>query len=165
MKIVRTFDPSIIDELEDWILGDDGQLDREIYLQLLRQGIQDKENFFFVLGFDGGEVKAMMIASAPPNANTAWLYEAHIEPGYTKLGKQLWSRISSWASDLGRVSIRSQTKRNTEALLRSWSFKTIATVVERPVDQNEVLRFNPNNEVFTRSTKQWQEADLRPSQH
>lgn len=141
VRVFQARDPSVVDYIKPWIIGDPESQNLQIYEMVLRKTLElDPENCCVLLAIDQkDQIQGFVWAYAPEAHNHVWINEVHVEPKYPQASPLLLDRLIEWTRLKGRSLLRGQTQRNEAAILRKWGFERVAVVVQRGVEYEHGL--------------------------
>jgi len=131
MRYIRARASVAVDYMRDYLLPDD-DFSEGMLAEALRDMMQNTPDGIYVgQAWEGDELKAFVIAFAPPNMGHVFIHQAWANPEIngTKVQDKLFLRLCLWAETIERSELRAETKRNPEALLRRWNFKPFSQIL------------------------------------
>lgn len=151
MKFIRVRNSAGVDYMEPRLLPDD-DFPVGALVEALKDMLQHTPDGVFICQvWDGDEIRAFVIAFAPPNLAHVFIHQAWADETLqgTEIQDKLFLRLCLWAETLGRSELRAETKRNPEAFLRRWNFKPYSAILSFSVvdDLTEKLINAKHDEV------------------
>jgi hypothetical protein len=116
------------------LLPDDDFTEGALVEALKQMLVDTPDDVFIGQVWDGDELRAFVIAFAPPSMRHVFVHQAWADPTLegSKTQDKLFLRLCLWAESIERRELRAETRRNPEAFLRRWNF----------VEYSKVLSFN-----------------------
>lgn len=140
VEIVRVKSVGFFELVREHLEGLEDGHDKGQYVQFLREGmLTSPESFFLLAGIEeGGEIVGFTILTVPPGQKFTWLMHAWADP--KKCPKEtiqdVWKRNLAWTKALGRIEIRTETKRGS-AFERLYGFEEHAVILKLSVLEKE----------------------------
>jgi hypothetical protein len=130
MRIVRIFADSF-DLIKDKLLTFDYPV--EVFQEMVFDWLVQTPAQTCVLAVvEGNEIEGFLVATAGGDVDFVFVQQAWAAPQQSdlKATEKVFARLAAWADQMGRTSIRMETRRIPEALQRRWGFKVVTTVMQ-----------------------------------
>lgn len=131
MRYIRARATAAVDYMEGKLLPDDDFTEGALVEALKEMLINTPDGVFIGQVWDGDEIRAFVIALAPPSMSHVFVHQAWADPMLegSKTQDKLFLRLCLWAESIGRGELRAETRRNPEAFLRRWGFTPYSQVL------------------------------------
>lgn len=151
MQIFRCTEPEPTAQLLAPFLLEDTDYSKETTLGMLMHYLATMPSQIQVLvAIDENSVLGHTISFAEQGTNHTFLLQAWVSnKAPTGLSKKLLSRVIAWTEDLGRTSIRMETKRSEGGFTRRFGFRPLSSIMELPVGLEHELTEDREIEVRT----------------
>jgi hypothetical protein len=172
MQVLRCTQPEHTVRLLAPYLLEDSDYDKETMLQmLLHHMTATPEQIQVLVAFDENQVLGHTITFAEQGTVYTFILQAWVSNKAPKgLAKKLLSRVEAWTEDLGRKSIRMETRRKESGFIRRFNFQPFSSIMELPVGLEHELTEDttvdigtppPDLEIYNGQEVQSEEHDPR----
>jgi len=130
MKIIRLANSKGIEYIKEHFVDDDAS--KEFIAEGLKTSlINNLENTFILLAFEGDKVIAYLTAMNMVNFKYVWLDQVWSDKDTPPdVNDKIFFRFLMWVDSLGKTEIRMETKRDEDAITRKWKFEKHSTIMK-----------------------------------
>ena len=132
MRMLRCSQPEATLELLYPYLLEDSDYTKEVLAQMLhRQLTEAPQETFVLVAIDENELLGFVIVIAEYGANHTFVLQAWASNKAPEtMSKKILSRVIMWSEDLGRTSIKIETKREDRGISRRFGFTKYSSMME-----------------------------------
>lgn len=115
----------------------DGDYSKEAFAGALKTLLTGTpESTFILQAYDGEDLKAFLIAVAPPEQNHVFVLQAWSSLEDNETPDRMFLRLCLWTESIGRMELRAESKRSPEAFLRRWNFEIFSNVLSFQIPED-----------------------------
>lgn len=143
MRILRVNNPEGVDFISHLIIPDRDYNREELIHYFKTLLVKESHRSYFLLAIEDDLPVAFLLAYADPSTSYVFLQQAYATTGIDpSVPDNMFFRMVTWASSIGRDDIVMETTRNPEAFERRWNFKLTHYVLNFRIPQDYEKEFH-----------------------